>query len=98
TLYADEQRKKKLAAVTVSMGAPIRELLLDLGVLALAAALIVAPISLVAWAVRLAWRGRETVDTPRRRSRAHGRGPLAVSDGPVFPRRAVRRRRPTAVS
>lgn len=57
-LYADADRKKKLAAVTVAMGSPTREMLLDLGVLGLAASIVAMPVVLAVWAVWRARRGR----------------------------------------
>jgi len=54
-LYADPDRKKKLAAVTVSMGSPTYEMLMDLGVLGLATSIVAVPVVLAVWA---GWRAR----------------------------------------
>jgi hypothetical protein len=51
TLYADDQRKKKLAAVNVTMGNPRRELMLDLAVVGGAVVTVVTPVALAAWTV-----------------------------------------------
>lgn len=47
-LYADQERRKQLAAVTVTMGSPTREVLLDVAVLVGAIVLLLGPVALVA--------------------------------------------------
>ena len=56
TLYADAERKKKLAAVAVAVGSPTREVLLDLGVVGLATSIVLSPVAFAVWAL---WRARK---------------------------------------